>query len=200
MKLLTKFINSKYSIIFISISFLPLMGINIGFWGNLFLFVYFILEFIINLRNKTIKKFWLFIDIINLLPFAPKLNKFRILKIFRIFKFVINSKGFSILKNSIRKNKTVFIAIIQISLIYMLLTSLLIFSIEPQTFDYKYYEAFYWAGITLTTVGYGAIYPVTLLGQYVALLSSFIGIGIIALPTGIIGASLIKEIEDKNLE
>ncbi len=83
------------------------------------------------------------------------------------------------------------LVILYVSLTYMGIVSLLIFQVEPSTFDNNYLNAFYWSGITLTTVGYGDIYPVTGFGQFIALISSYLGIGIIALPTGVIGGEFM---------
>lgn len=60
------------------------------------------------------------------------------------------------------------------------------------------FDAFYWATISLTTVGYGDIYPVTTIGRIVTMISSVFGIAIIALPSGVITASYLDEINKKD--
>ena len=60
-----------------------------------------------------------------------------------------------------------------------------------------FFDALYWATVTLTTVGYGDIYPVTVAGRVVTMISSAFGIAIIALPSGIITAGFMKEINEK---
>jgi voltage-gated potassium channel len=68
------------------------------------------------------------------------------------------------------------------------------FSVEPDSFR-NFFDAIYWAVVTLTTVGYGDIYPTSDTGRIVSMLSSFVGIAIVALPTGIITAGYMKELE-----
>ena len=58
-------------------------------------------------------------------------------------------------------------------------------------------ESIWWATISLTTVGYGDVYPVTLGGKIFATLISLVGIGIVAIPTGIISASFVEQINKK---
>ena len=74
---------------------------------------------------------------------------------------------------------------------YILISALAIFSVEGDAFQ-NFYEAVYFATVSLTTMGYGDIYPVTILGRAVTMLSSVVGIAIVALPSGIITAGYIK--------
>lgn len=61
---------------------------------------------------------------------------------------------------------------------------------------YDFFDAIYWATISLTTVGYGDIYPITTVGRIVTMISSVFGIAIIALPSGIITAGFLNELND----
>ncbi|MCD8118437.1 MAG: potassium channel family protein [Lachnospiraceae bacterium] len=61
----------------------------------------------------------------------------------------------------------------------MLISALIIFNVEPDTFE-NFFEAIYWACVSLTTMGYGDIYPVSTAGRVVTMVSSFMGIAIIA--------------------
>ena len=75
------------------------------------------------------------------------------------------------------------------------------FNVEPRinpitgdpTFS-TFFDALYWATVTLTTVGYGDVCPVTEVGRFVSMLSSIFGVAIIALPSGVITASYMEEI------
>jgi voltage-gated potassium channel len=60
-----------------------------------------------------------------------------------------------------------------------------------------FFEAFYWAASTLTTVGYGDVYPVNDFGRAISMISSLVGIAIIALPSGVITAAYMEELEGR---
>ena len=79
-----------------------------------------------------------------------------------------------------------------------MLSALIMFQVEPDSFE-SFFDAIYWAVVTLTTVGYGDIYPVSDVGRIVSMLSSFMGIAIVALPTGVITAGYMSEL-NKNEE
>ena len=79
---------------------------------------------------------------------------------------------------------------------YVLVSALVVVSIEPQTFP-TYFDAVYWATVSLTTVGYGDIYAVSTAGKVITMISSMFGIAIIALPGGIITAGYMEEIREQ---
>ena len=79
---------------------------------------------------------------------------------------------------------------------YILFSALLIYQVEPDTSE-SFFDAIYWSTITLTTVGFGDYTPVTVAGKAVAILTSFVGIAVFALPTGIITAGYLAELEPK---
>ena len=79
---------------------------------------------------------------------------------------------------------------------YIFLTALIVFNVEPDTFD-SFFDAIYWACVSLTTVGYGDLYPISTLGRAIAMLSSLVGIAIIALPAGIITGGYIDVMREK---
>ena len=70
------------------------------------------------------------------------------------------------------------------------------FQIEPNLFE-TFFDALYWATISITTVGYGDISPVTDLGRFITMISALVGVAIIALPSGIITAAYMEEIKRK---
>ena len=80
----------------------------------------------------------------------------------------------------------------------MLLSALVVFNVEPDTFE-SFFDAIYWAVVSLTTVGYGDIYPVSTLGRIVTMISSVFGVAIIALPAGIITAGFMQELEKRQI-
>lgn len=148
------------------------------------------------------------IDLLCILPsFAALSGSFRILKVvrllrafrvFRAFKALRYSKNMIIIANVIREQKTALLAVFSLAVSYILISALVIFNVEPDSFG-DYFDAVYWATVSLTTVGYGDIYPVTDAGRIITMLSSILGIAVVALPAGIITAGYMKEIEkDKN--
>lgn len=75
--------------------------------------------------------------------------------------------------------------------------------INPETGEYlfnNFFDAFYWAACTLTTVGYGDLYPISEVGRAISIVSSFVGIAIIALPSGVITAGFMNELERRAKE
>ncbi|MCH5187555.1 MAG: ion transporter [Oscillospiraceae bacterium] len=144
------------------------------------------------------------IDMVSILPVITILNSgfrllrlfrlFRALKVLRVFKFIRHSKNIYIIINVFKEQKKVLGTVATLALAYILISALAIFNVEPESFG-NFFDAIYWATISLTTVGYGDIYPVTEVGRLIAMLSSVFGIAIIALPSGVITAGYMKEIE-----
>ena len=148
--------------------------------------------------------------LIDLLCILPSLNiisgSFRLLKVFRlfrtfrvfrIFKAVRYSKSIHLIKNVFKNSKKPLITVGFLAAAYVLISALVIFNAEPDTFD-TFFDAIYWATVSLTTMGYGDIYPVTTVGRIVTMVSSIFGIAIIALPSGIITAGLMEEINKRD--
>ena len=143
------------------------------------------------------------IDLLSILPSITILhNSFRLLRLFRLlrtlkvlraFKFLRYSKSFEIIANVFKKQKKVLSAVATMAVAYILISALVIYNVEPESFD-TFFDAIYWATISLTTVGYGDIYPITTIGRVVTMISSAFGIAIIALPSGVITAGYLDEI------
>jgi len=142
------------------------------------------------------------IDLLAILPSFSALNSaFRVLKIlrsfkaFRIFKTFRYSKNFVLIAKVIRKNASILLSILISSVFYILVSALFIFSVEPESFN-NFFEATYWATTALTTFAYGDIYPHTDAGRLISMISSFLGIAMVALPAGVITAGFMKETQD----
>lgn len=161
--------------------------------------------------KKSIVSFFLYpitpmaiIDLVSILPSITVLNNgFRLLKLFRLlrslkvlraFKFLRYSKSFDIILSVFKQQKKVLSAVASMAVAYILISALVIYNVEPDSFE-TFFDAVYWATISLTTVGYGDIYPVTTIGRIVTMISSAFGIAIIALPSGVITAGYLAEIE-----
>ena len=161
--------------------------------------------------GKSVASFFIYpltpmalIDLLSILPSITILNSglrllkiFRLLrafKVFRSFKFLRYSKSFEIIVRVFREQKKILSAVATMAIAYILISALVIYNVEPESFD-NFFEAIYWATVSLTTVGYGDIYPVTTIGRVVTMVSSVFGIAIIALPSGVITAGYLAEID-----
>ena len=112
---------------------------------------------------------------------------FRTFRVFRIFKAFRYSKSITIIAKVIRNSKNALLAVCTLAIGYILISALVIFNVEANSFE-TFFDAIYWATVSLTTVGYGDIYPVTTAGRIITMISSIFGIAVVALPAGIITA------------
>jgi len=142
-------------------------------------------------------------DLLSILPSLTALNSgFKLLRILRlnkalkVLRVLRYSKSFNRIVTIIKKEREALGAVGLLAAGYVLISSLVMFNAEPESFD-SFFDAFYWAMVTLTTVGYGDIYPVSTIGRVISMISSFVGIAIVALPTGIITAGYMDEIQKK---
>ena len=146
------------------------------------------------------------IDLLSILPSVTIINRgFKVLRIFRmiralrvlrVFKAMRYSKSLVIIGNVLKNSRDSLIAVCMLAAGYILISALIIFNVEPDTFD-SFFMALYWATVSLTTVGYGDIYPVSFAGRLLAMISSVFGIAIVALPAGIITADYLSELKGK---
>ena len=144
------------------------------------------------------------IDIVSILPSISILNNgFKLLRIFRMarafrvfraFKMFRYSKSVRIIASVFKKSKESLIAVGTLAIAYIIISALVVFNVEPESFN-NFFDAIYWATVSLTTVGYGDIYPITTIGRIVTMVSSVFGIAIVALPAGIITAGYMSEID-----
>ena len=117
----------------------------------------------------------------------------------RVLRGVRYSKSLRIIGRVLRDSWEPLLAVGSLSVVYIGVSALVIFNAEPDSFR-NFFEALYWATVSLTTVGYGDIITVTAVGRAIAMVSSLIGIAIVALPSGIITAGYIKAIERERAE
>ena len=101
----------------------------------------------------------------------------------------------------IKKQWKLLMAVVLVALFDIFITAIIMFQseqeIDPVTGEYifkTFYDAFYWATITLTTVGYGDLCPVSDVGKTLSIISSLVGIGVIAMPSSIITAGYMQEL------
>ena len=118
----------------------------------------------------------------------------RILRMLSVFKLVHHSQNMILVVRTLRESRDSLLAVGYLAAGYILVSSLVIFNVEPQTFP-TFFDALYWATVSLTTVGYGDIYPVSTIGRCVTMFSSLLGIALIALPAGIITAGYMNALQ-----
>ena len=208
----------------IVVSIIPLMFFEELKWFKyveIVTVVIFVIDYLlrwITADFKMEKKGWAFVlypftpmAIIDLLSILPGFNVLgqgfkifrvtRLLKILRLFKFLRYSDKIALFMRVLKKEQNVLLSVLAIAVFYVFLTALIMFNVEPHinpntgaiTFS-DFFDALYWATVTLTTVGYGDLCPVTDIGRCVSMLSSLFGVAIIALPSGVIKASYLDEL------
>ncbi len=147
------------------------------------------------------------IDLLSILPSLSIVNKgfkalrilrmIRAMRVIRVFKTMRYSKSFMIIGNVMKKSKQSLVAVCVLAVGYIIISALIIFNVEPETFE-TFFDATYWATVSLTTVGYGDIYPTSTIGRIITMISSMFGIAIVALPAGIITAGYMNELDDNS--
>jgi Ion channel. len=148
------------------------------------------------------------IDLLSILPtFITISGTMRVLRLtrlvrtFKVFRFVVNlefSRNVRLLGLALKKQARALELVFGMALAYILVCAVVIYNVEPDTFN-NFFDAFYWAVISLATIGYGDLYPITLAGKIVTVISAMAGIVIVALPAGIITAGYMNEL-NKHLD
>jgi len=148
------------------------------------------------------------VDLLAVLPFyLPFLNidlrvlrMFRIARIMRIAKLGRYSESLQTLLRVLRTKKEQLVSAVFILLILLVVAASVMYyaehSAQPQAFS-SIPAAMWWAVSTLTTVGYGDVYPITTIGKFMGSIIAVLGIGMFALPTGILGAGFVDELQRK---
>jgi voltage-gated potassium channel len=163
--------------------------------------------YVANSKLKFIFSFFGLIDFLAILPFylsfgvdLRSLRALRFLRLFRVLKLVRYNKAMNHFTRAIKSAKEEIFLFILITLILIYFSAVGIYYFEnqaqPEHFS-SIFDSLWWAIITLTTVGYGDVYPITVGGKVFTFFILMIGLGIVAIPTGIISSALTKSI-DKN--
>ncbi|EKU93112.1 Ion transport protein [Alloiococcus otitis] len=219
------------NIFLILISLLPLMFKSqdplLQFIDNLVL-VFFIVEYFLHFITADIKyddlpkhqaflrypvSFFGIVDLLSILPMMEFVSSsFRLLRlfrlvqsarVFRVFKIFRYSNSIDILIKAIIRQKDSLQLVLWTAVLYLLITSLLIFNIEPESFP-SFMDALFWSAGALTSATFGDYFPSSPQGQLIGILSFMVGVLIIALPSSIITAGYVDElkahsnIEDQN--
>lgn len=196
---------------------------NFFYYFELLSILIFSFEYIYRISYSFIKKgmkgsvnyifsFFGLIDLISILPFY--LNQFinldgrflRILRLFRltrIFKFGRDSNSLKLFTKALISVKEQLLFTLFLSALTILFSSSAIYYLENEAQPEKFSsitESVWWATISLATVGYGDVYPITVGGKIFATIISLVGIGVVAIPTGVISASFVEEIYKERIK
>lgn len=149
-------------------------------------------------RIKYIFSFMAIIDLLAILPFylpmiisidLRVLRTLRIIRLFRIFKINRYTTALNTIGRVFRRKASQLVSSMLIVFMLMLIASVIMYNVEheaqPEQFK-NVFQAMWWAVATLTTVGYGDIYPITIIGKVLSAVIAVLGIGLVAVPTGII--------------
>lgn len=178
---------------------------------EIFCVAIFTLEYLLRLyatkpRLKFVFSFFGLIDLIAILPFyltigldLKSLRAIRLFRILRLFKFLRYGNTIEKIKqsfNSIKRELFLF-TLATILLLYFSSIGIYYFENEaqPEVFT-SIFDAMWWAVATLTTVGYGDVYPITSGGKIFASIIVFMGLGLVAIPTGLIASSLTRAFQE----
>lgn len=146
------------------------------------------------------------VDFLTIVPvfFLSGFVIFRMLRVARIFHlFRLNAKydSFNVITTVLYEKRNQIISSVFIVLILMLASSLCMYSVEhdaqPEVFR-NAFSGIWWSMSTLLTVGYGDIYPITTLGRVMAICIAYLGVGAVAIPTGIISAGFVEQYQRKS--
>lgn len=181
----------------------------------------FTIEYLLRLwvsgLDKTVKKNRLkfifsplgLIDLFAILPFylpmiflidLRVIRILRLLRLLRVFKLGRFSKSLKTIYKVLKETKTDLAMTVFVAFILLVLSSTLMYYVENEAQPIKFASighSFWWSVATLTTVGYGDVYPITALGKFMSAIIALIGIGFVALPTGIISSAFVDEMQSK---
>lgn len=181
--------------------------------------IIFLIEYVLRLwtanylypnRNRAVAmikfavSFYGIVDILTFLPYflpfmmpggAVAFRMFRVVRILHLFRINSHYDAFNVITDVIKDKKDQLFSSIFIILVLMLASSLCMYSLEHDAQPENFANAFsgvWWSVSTLLTVGYGDIYPITVGGRIMAIMIAFLGVGIVAIPTGIISAGFVE--------
>ena len=158
--------------------------------------------------ESFVRYFFSFSGIVDLLSFLPyylpvvfpagtvAFRMFRIIRVFRLFRINAYYDSLNVITEVISSKAQQIISSVFIIMVLILASSLCMYSLEHSAQPDVFVNAFsgiWWAVSTLLTVGYGDIYPITTMGQMLAIFVTFLGVGMVAIPTGIISAGFVEQ-------
>ena len=206
------------SVITFSISTIPnldkqvkiLLKIIEFFCVGIFTLEYILRIFIAKNKIKFIFSFFGIIDFLAILPFylsfgidLRSIRAFRLFRLFRLFKLVRYNSAIKKFSKALKNAKEELLLFVFVTVIILYLSAVGIYyfenKVQPENFS-SVFDSLWWAVATLTTVGYGDVYPITVGGRVFTFIILMIGLGIVAIPTGIISSALTQSVEEKKEE
>ena len=211
----------------IAVSIVPLMfreHSTLFWYCDIIPALIFVIDYILRwiTADYELKKGWMsfviypftFMAIIDMLSILPTIHLLsptfkaaritRLLRILRVVKFIRYYEPLEIIMAVIKRQGRILWTVFSLAAFYIFITALIMFNAEedinPSTGEYlfhTFFDAIYWSACTLTTVGYGDIYPVSQIGRFISMISAFVGVAIVALPSGIITAGYLDELKAK---
>ena len=178
---------------------------------SLFTIEYLLRVYCVKNRWRYIFSFYGVIDLLSILPFylglffptskyLSSIRILRLLRIFRIFNLTRFTRGKNVLVLGLKESKDKIIVFLSFVVLIVVVIGSIMYMVEhdhPESGFTSIPISIYWAIVTLTTVGYGDISPVTGLGQFLASVVMIIGYGVIAVPTSIVTMEMNKAARHK---
>ena len=186
-------------------------------WLEIATYLAFSVEYVVRIRlamtnrgwRSYVFSFWGMVDILAIIPFylplmvsidSRFLRVLRLLRVVNIVKAGRHSRAINTLLKVIRSVSTEVSVTLFASVVTVVFAGMLMYYAEhdaqPEVFS-NMTQSIWWAVATLTTIGYGDIYPITALGKLIASLLAFVGIGLVAIPAGLISAAYIEELKTR---
>ncbi len=159
----------------------------------------------IGAQLKFLHSFDGIVDLLTILPFFflygfIVFRMLRVVRILHLFRVNAHYDSFHVITSVLIEKKNQIFSSVFIIIVLMLASSLGIYSAEHEAQPEAFSNAFsgiWWSVSTLLTVGYGDIYPITVIGKIMAILIAFLGVGVVAVPTGIISAGFVEQYTKK---
>lgn len=159
-------------------------------------------------RIRYVFSFMAIIDLLAVLPFyipmiipvdLRVLRMFRVIRLLRIIKVNRYTTALARVGAVLRRKASQLISSLFVVAVLMIIASILMYNAEhdaqPEVFK-NAFSGLWWAIATLTTVGYGDIYPITIIGKVLSAVIALLGIGLVAVPTGIISAGFFEDVDE----
>lgn len=155
-------------------------------------------------KLKFLFSFYGIVDLLTILPYflpfvfpsgAVAFRMFRVVRILRLFRINAKYDAFHVITTVLKEKRNQLMYSIFLVLVLVMASSLCMYGLEHEAQPEHFSNAFsgiWWSVSTLLTVGYGDIYPVTVGGQAMAIVIAFLGVGMVAIPTGIISAGFVE--------